>query len=408
MKHTICPILWNHLSVAVNGDLQFCCEGFPHKKRITNEQGNYFNIQNSESYGDAINSFSQRAKRKKMLNGETVAECGCFLAEKYNLVSSRIKFLKNYSNLATHIEKNQSANITLESITSLDLSLGNICNLGCRMCSPIYSTYLEQEWKKINYPFQFHKIKKIPFKSYIDLLEKLENLNLVYFQGGEPLLHPYHNKILQYFITNGKSKHIALDYNTNLTVLTKEHLKLWKEFKKVNLFISIDGEPALNEYIRYPLKHSVWEENLRKVFLAKVKEEIPIEVSYITVFQLYNVFSISRLLNYLKQFARISCPIPRFIFLQGPNFLSTVHLPEKDKRHIENNIKDFLKKNKTFYEGQPSYDKWKLETLKACLSMMKSQKGNVESFASFFYHTKKLDQYRKQNFFDGTFVEKRV
>lgn len=56
---------------------------------------------------------------------------------------------------------------------------------------------IEREWYRGN-------------KLYDQLINKFDNINHLWFNGGEPTLIKEHYKFLQEFINNGKSKKISL------------------------------------------------------------------------------------------------------------------------------------------------------------------------------------------------------
>lgn len=65
--------------------------------------------------------------------------------------------------------------------------------------------------------------------------------------GGEPLINRGHQEILQHLIEKGESQNIKIEYNTNLSVIPPKLIELWSHFKKVKLFVSLDGIGDLQE-----------------------------------------------------------------------------------------------------------------------------------------------------------------
>ena len=150
----------------------------------------------------------------------------------------------------------------IKNITSVDLKLGNLCNLSCRICNadlssswasetlanlpnlaerkkhPAYISLRNGEWPKTQLAFWDEFIKLLP--------------NLIYcqFAGGEPLMLPHQYEVLKKAIDLDYAKNITLRYNTNGTHCPDSIFDLWKKFKLVHLDVSIDDIGDRFEYQR--------------------------------------------------------------------------------------------------------------------------------------------------------------
>jgi sulfatase maturation enzyme AslB (radical SAM superfamily) len=90
---------------------------------------------------------------------------------------------------------------------------------------------------------------------------ELSQLKFVHFNGGEPLLSKEHVVFLEAILDKSQ---VHLNYNTNGTVLpSSKLLKLWSQFKLVQLDFSIDDIGDRFEYQRYPAKWHKVAENLQ-------------------------------------------------------------------------------------------------------------------------------------------------
>ena len=149
-------------------------------------------------------------------------------------------------------------------------AFGNQCNLDCYMCIPydsstrlktIHSTELEAE-------NIFSQYAKTPIESFRD--ERLENIidqivdvapyikNLK-FIGGEPLVMKQFYDLLEKIVATGYAKNMLVKYQTNMTVLEFEKIKLTKfipEFELFEFTVSVDGVGKWNDYIR---RRSSWD-----------------------------------------------------------------------------------------------------------------------------------------------------
>lgn len=114
------------------------------------------------------------------------------------------------------------------------------CNLRCRHC-----------W--INPPYEKEKTPKYPFvdiELFKHIIEEALPLGLstVKLTGGEPLIHPEIDKVLNHI----HHKNLKLNIETNGVAITPELAKLILSSKKrVNLSISIDShKPEIHEWVR--------------------------------------------------------------------------------------------------------------------------------------------------------------
>jgi sulfatase maturation enzyme AslB (radical SAM superfamily) len=136
----------------------------------------------------------------------------------------------------------------------MDYWTGDTCNLACVICGPFYSSVWKQE---LGLPVELQKSTVNQFWKTIDL----SKIQFIHFNGGEPLLSKEHVKFL-HAIEHKENVH--LNYNTNGTILpSKELLDLWKQFKLVQLDISIDDIEERFEYQRYPAKWNQVTANLQ-------------------------------------------------------------------------------------------------------------------------------------------------
>lgn len=162
---------------------------------------------------------------------------------------------------------------------SYDLRIGNACNLQCVMCRPHDSMKWYGLAKKIqgftkDWALQGDMASKLSIDRTMYSWSESEgfwesfkgNLGSVkelIFGGGEPLIWTKHPDLIEECVRTGHASHIQLRYHTNLTALDQNIFDLWRHFKKVEVFASIDGLNEKNFYVRYPAQWSAIEENLR-------------------------------------------------------------------------------------------------------------------------------------------------
>ena len=122
-------------------------------------------------------------------------------------------------------------NDTPDQLSFIDLKLGNICNLKCRICGSWSSSKWaieEMEYlpkganKKDHIAYTWLKQGKWPEESP-DFWENLKTLlpNIKYFEftGGEPWLIEEHWELLKYAAKMGYSRNIDIHYKQGLVLI---------------------------------------------------------------------------------------------------------------------------------------------------------------------------------------------
>jgi organic radical activating enzyme len=228
------------------------------------------------------------------------------------------------------------------------------------------------------------------------LLKKLEsNLNFVeriYFTGGEPTLIKAHWKLLEKLIETGRAPEVWLDYNTNVSLITDEQLKIWSKFKQVFLGCSIDGIYEKAVYLRPPVEWSVIEKNLEKISRAEGR----LKAAFCITVSAYNIFYYPEMLEYLwKKDWKNFDALPQGQVLENPSWMSVQVLPLKTKKAIEEKFRKF------FEEKTAHFDLERRKILKGKLdyiiAFMNERDGSRE-LKTFLRRTDQLDRLRNQKF----------
>jgi MoaA/NifB/PqqE/SkfB family radical SAM enzyme len=339
---SFCVLPWIHSFVNSNGAYQICCISEEHHHGILDKKGEYFNIQNRPELNDVMNSEMMKELRLNMLKGEWSPPCRRCLETETNGGSSR----RNIENAAYEekipelIAQTKPDGEIKVRFKSIDYRLGNKCNLQCRMCNPLSTSNWIKEWNELKTENEHLTVEmQNHFSSFTwpddellfdELREKLDGVERIHFAGGEPLMSNQMANILRECIRLDQAKNISVSYNTNATVLPKDVLELWKEFKEIKLLCSVDGYGAVNDFIRYPSKWSVIDRNLH--FLDDHAEELKIsEIILSCTVQVYNALYLKDLFDYLKNFKKID-PVVNLINLHFPEYMSTQVLPPSAKK----------------------------------------------------------------------------
>jgi radical SAM protein with 4Fe4S-binding SPASM domain len=254
-KDTFCPMPFCHVNVKQEGKVSACW-------RYPDRIGDYTN----ESIVEIWNGDKLKTLRKQLLNGERPEGCrSCWDMEDSGVKSTRQQTTEDYKKI-TDFEKVEAViaedySIPLDNLKSIEVRFDNICNLMCRHCSPDYSSVWEIAVKRDSAlndkMIQFGTFRKQ--ETHVRLNDRIieeigtlaSNLSEVMLAGGEPLYHNKHYKFIESLLPNAAN--IMLSYNSNLTTLeykNKNILDLWKNFKRVLLRVSIDGDKDCYHYVR--------------------------------------------------------------------------------------------------------------------------------------------------------------
>jgi hypothetical protein len=242
-------------------------------------------------------------------------------------------------NMAESFKKNGNIELKERLLEVQVKAFGNQCNLDCYMCVPYDSStriqtmnspalagadiFSEQSIKKPKL------IDKQTLDSVIDDIVTLSpyiyNLKLI---GGEPLVMKKFYTLLSKIIHKDEARAMMIKYQTNMSVLEFEKIKITKFIPHFHLFeftVSLDGIEKENNYIR---RRSNWEEIIRNMehvsFYPNVEININGTISFLSVLRFY------RLINWAKENGDLIKQI-NWSNIRGPAKLCANVLPQKLK-----------------------------------------------------------------------------
>jgi organic radical activating enzyme len=268
-KDTWCANAYMNLSIIPRGAIKPCCMS---KKEFVTNNGN--KTLDQASIKDFWNSKDRLRFSRELEKGRKVPQCNaCWQEEAAGKESKRLRDNKLYK------DRNLSFR-TLPLV--IDLSMGNLCNLKCRICSSTHSTQWLREDAQIYQPdnikgwmtqptYQvmknsFHESNDNVWEDIKDLLPNAEKLD---FAGGEPFYIDAHWKIVDFLVENGYCKKQHIHYNTNGSIFPEAHIDKLNQFKTVDIQISSDGVGKQFEYMRHGSPFDVCEETINKFIDAK-------------------------------------------------------------------------------------------------------------------------------------------
>ena len=363
-----CPLPWMSVNVRNNGDLRVCCNanvGFD-QGLIKKDDGTIYNL-GTDGLNDFRNAQIMKDIRKSMLDGEFHPSCIRCKRETEAGMESRSAWERII--WQHHIDEDKARSITepdgtidvdQNPLKYTDLRFGNLCNLKCRMCGPTDSNQWYDDQAKIWNVTSYKDAEKvIPLvknakgkftadtniydwynnpKFWRDLEDAISTLERLYIVGGEPLLIDQHYEFLQKCIDADRAKNIVVEYNSNITNIPQRAWNIWKNFKRIQIGMSVDAVGPINDYIRNPSKWHKISENMHKLDAA----EGEFKIWWAATIQAYNMYNLPSMMRWkiAQNFKRINKkvnykPVISPHPLHNPDFLNIKIFPKESKQWLE-------------------------------------------------------------------------
>jgi len=266
IEKIFCNIPWVEVHINADGTYH-TCGAQPNSMSNTND-GKIYNVHNM-SVPEWINSEYQKQARLKKLNGIADSLCNmCYHEEEVGSSSKRIRenLKSNISSINFYQDYNNSPDFDLFKYsadnngvtdflhpTSYHLSLGNECNLACKMCSPTASSKLASTMTKQGLytgPIRMNWTdNNDSWNSVVNFICQTKNLKFIHIIGGEPLINPRFQELVDRLLQANQTN-IYLGFTTNGTMFDPLLLDKLLNFRHVDIGISIEGSGRLNDFIR--------------------------------------------------------------------------------------------------------------------------------------------------------------
>jgi MoaA/NifB/PqqE/SkfB family radical SAM enzyme len=371
-----------HLETTPLGEYRPCCLA---EESIKKTDGTNYDISKGDTIADAFDSEYMENMRNEFLAGGQPDTCAkCWALEESGGVSKRM-----ISNEKFGIQTNEKG------ITFLDLKLGNICNLKCRICGGFSSSKWAAEeikqgsdhargWLKAGmWPRQTDSL----WNEVVDMLPQIEHFE---FTGGEPFMIQEHFDLLEKSVEVGASKKQSIHYNTNGTHFPEYAIKhIWPHFKDVEIAFSIDDIRGRFEYQRYGAKWDQVNENIKK-FNALKSDSKNISTQICCTINIQNIYNLDNMADWIKQ--------QNFDYVYY-NYLHEAK--EWNVQYLPIHLKHKIKKKLDEYDG----DIWHYKQIQNAINFMMSAHLHTDKMT----HKRKIkikmsDQFRNESFAE-TFPE---
>ena len=223
------------------------------------------------------------------------AECvRCERTEQINGTSIRINSIKRDSVL-----KGFDSNYL-----QLGGTLDNYCNSACVTCNPTLSTRIGSLKNNSIINDNWDVYQQLPHDRLVEI-----DIN-----GGEPSISVNYNRLLDQLPDNVRIVRI----NTNGATAIKQIDKLLNKGVKVIVTVSFDGIGAVHDYVRYPVKWNMFEQNL--MYYNNINNRL-FDLDCWTTVSCLNVKQLPEIKAYCKEH-KIK---HQFALLNTPNVLSVDH-----------------------------------------------------------------------------------
>ena len=302
-----------HIYGSAGGDMVPCCEA---QEVPLNNPG--------ETALESWNNDNYKELRRALANDERPERCAvCWHNEDSGIVSNRQQWEHdNWNTFADKISVNDDYSVNNPPYW-VELKVSNFCNLKCIMCST-HSSYkrvadldIISKYTKDGYETRLLRPTDL-FASLNEWPELWDHVHTLQFTGGEPIINKEHYDLLEGIPLEAK-KRIRLRYASNLSYIKfKKYdlIKIWNEFKHVNIKVSMDGVGDVYNYIR---QDGDWDTVYAN--MMALNNEPGIDVAAGITVQAHNIYQMPEFYQFWKE-SPVDLKFITANILQTPNYLS--------------------------------------------------------------------------------------
>jgi len=345
-----CVLPWVSLEASPIGTVRPCCLA---DDEILDDAGEKFKLSRA-NFADIQNSTHMRSLRQQFLDSEQPQTCRkCWSEERAGRTSKLMHTLDRLKHMGISDEWTADA----KSLMFLDLKLGNICNLKCRICGSWSSSQfateeinqLPRDKQKKSHAYTMLRAGAWPrdnpqFWDQIDSV--LNDIRYIEFTGGEPFMIAEHFQMLQGIVDRGIAGQVEIHYNTNGTQYPESAEAIWKHFKTVEIAFSIDD---VGERFEYQRSNAVWSEVCGNLDRFRDLKEIysNIELQVCTTVNVFNVRYLGHVAAWLER-NQDSFNFVYWNMMHDAWYFSIACLPDSAKKAIS----EYLDSVETIYRDE--------------------------------------------------------
>lgn len=295
-----CVLPWVSLEASPIGTVRPCCLA---EDEIVDSNSTKFNLATADLKKIQDSEYMYQL-RQAFLAGDRPDTCRkCWREEDAGRTSKRMHTLDRLKSMLDDTGWTMHA----KPLMFLDLKLGNICNLKCRICGSWSSSqFAVEEIRHSPYgPADFHRImlKKGAWprenQTFWDQIDgMLDQIRYIEFTGGEPFMIQQHFEMLQGIVDRGIAHQVEIHYNTNGTHYPEQAEQIWQHFKTVEIAFSIDD---LGERFEYQRTNAVWSEVMTNIdrFRELRNRHRNIQLQVCSTVSIFNVWHLEGLAEWI-------------------------------------------------------------------------------------------------------------
>jgi organic radical activating enzyme len=366
-----CKTVWNGLHILPDGFIRLCSIGQNSNRdldmqRARDKNGTVMHIL-THSIQEIMNSDKHCEVRVLNAANPSAWSPHCDCCENREIITNHDRTHKNKSRriYLMDIDDNDvvsEKNFTKNKIdidgninwmpSSLDIRFGNLCNQKCVMCSPDFSNLWYDEHFDYFKTTSFGQgtlinvtkdkntnkwIEPIELQWFEDprwwskFEEIMPHLKHIYITGGEPMVTPAHDTMLDMLIDSGYAKNVWIEYDTNASAINDKIVQRWTHFKKVDIRASLDAIGDQYELIRFGGKWEKFQNNIKRLRQIQIDSGGQVQLlAASTCFQIPTMYSIIETEEWCN-----SVGVGFHLrFLEGPARLSVASLSDKSKQEL--------------------------------------------------------------------------
>jgi len=297
---------------------------------------------------EAWQSKDLESLRNEFLSGQQPTICNrCWHEEKNNKKSLRLRLydpvnktsdfsIINNSNIVQEMLNGIEKKQYLQGPKILTIKNGNVCNAKCRSCHPGDSSRWSEDTEKLKLKIgkEYYAIgqgEKNWSDSQLDeIFELSKSFKRLELFGGEPLYNKKVQRLLDRIVNAGHSKNINLYINTNCSVNLVERIPNVKEFKEIEIGVSLDGVGAHFEYLRHGLNYQQAIKNIGTWQKYFDQHNVTYYIDSITTVSVFNILYLPEI---KKTVMEILPQSPFWNLLINPDYLFIKNMPDNLKVH---------------------------------------------------------------------------
>ena len=335
-----CVLPWVSLEASPIGTVRPCCLA---DDELVDDNGTKFSLLTAD-FASIQNSQAMTQLRQEFLDGKRPQTCRkCWNEERSGRTSKRMHTLDRMKHMGISGEWTADA----KPLMFLDLKLGNICNLKCRICGSWSSSQFATEElndmppdedKKKSFPYQMLRAGAWPRENqsfWTEIDACLNDIRYIEFTGGEPFMIREHFAMLQGIVDRGIAHQVEIHYNTNGTHYPAEAEAIWQHFKTVEVAFSIDD---LGKRFEYQRTNADWAVVLDTITSFQyLKSQLPnLRLQCCSTVNVFNVRYIDQLAHWIA--------LQRFDFMywnimHDAWYFSIATLPDSAKAQITEHLR---------------------------------------------------------------------